>query len=128
MDDIASALPAMDRAGKIQKRAASVGFDWTSVEDVLICLHDEINELQDALTTQDQQARQEELGDVLFTCINLARHLQIDPEAALRSANQRFEQRFRHMEHTAAGMGASLDNSPPETLEAWWEKAKKDTR
>jgi nucleoside triphosphate diphosphatase len=128
MDDIPSALPAMDRAGKLQKRAASVGFDWTSLQDVFACLQSEIIELQDAVASQTQQARQEELGDVLFTCVNLARHLQIDPESALRNANQRFELRFRHMENTAAGIGATLENSTPETLEVWWRKAKEDTR
>lgn len=124
MDDVARALPALERAGKLQKRAASVGFDWQHTADVLSCLQEEIRELQEALADKDRQAQEHELGDVLFTCVNLARHLQTDPETALRMANQRFERRFRHVEQRARQAGSSVADSDAASLDRYWQAAK----
>lgn len=128
LDDVARALPAMERAGKLQKRAASVGFDWQQASHVLSCLQGEIAELQDALASANRSAQEHELGDVLFTCVNLARHLQTDPETALRSANQRFERRFRHVEALAREANSSVANSSADILDQYWQAAKKSEK
>lgn len=125
LDDVARTLPAIERAGKLQKRAASVGFDWEEINQVLSCLRAEISELQDAIEGSDKRAREHELGDVLFTCVNLARHLQVDPESALRMANQRFENRFRQVEYSAHKAGSTVADSTAATLEQYWQAAKK---
>lgn len=125
LDDVAGALPALERAGKLQKRAASVGFDWQHTSQVLACLQEEIAELQEALSSADTQAQEHELGDVLFTCVNLARHLHTNPETALRRANQRFERRFRDVENRARLAGGNVSGTDAETLDKYWQAAKK---
>jgi len=124
LDDVASAMPAIERAGKLQKRAASVGFDWQEVGQVLSCLQAEITELQHAIGKADKQEQEHELGDVLFTCVNLARHLKADPESALRLANQRFENRFRIVETSARQAGSTAADSNASTLDQYWQAAK----
>ncbi|MDH7943068.1 nucleoside triphosphate pyrophosphohydrolase [Pseudohongiella sp. SYSU M77423] len=124
VDDVPRALPAIERAGKLQKRAASVGFDWPDVSGVTAKLAEESAELQAAIANGDQNQQTHELGDLLFTCVNLARHLKIDPEGALRQANQRFETRFRYVEKTAASHGGGLSTYDPEQLDLWWNEAK----
>jgi len=124
VDDVPRALPAIERAGKLQKRAASVGFDWPDVSGVTAKLAEESAELQAAIASGDQNQQTHELGDLLFTCVNLARHLKIDPEGALRQANQRFETRFRYVEKSAAIHGAGLSACDPEQLDLWWNEAK----
>ncbi|MEN8240234.1 MAG: nucleoside triphosphate pyrophosphohydrolase, partial [Actinomycetota bacterium] len=96
MDDIPSGMPGIARSLKVQKRARSTGFDWQSREDVIAVLRDEIDELVDA--GADSDAVMHEIGDVLFTAVNLARHCDVDPEVALRASVERFRSRFRHME------------------------------
>lgn len=124
MDDVANAMPALERAGKLQKRAASVGFDWTQLDEVLACLQGEIAELQQAIETTHSSAIEHELGDVLFSCVNLARHLKLDPESALRHANQRFENRFRDIENAARASGSSVAETDARTLDRYWQAAK----
>lgn len=124
LDDVARTLPAIERAGKLQKRAASVGFDWQEASAVLRCLQEEISELQEAIANNDDKAQAHEMGDVLFTCVNLARHLKTDPESALRSANQRFERRFRQVESSARQSGSTVADSNAATLEQYWQAAK----
>ena len=124
VDDVPRALPAIERAGKLQKRAASVGFDWPDVSGVTAKLAEESAELQAAIASGDQSQQTHELGDLLFTCVNLARHLKIDPEGALRQASQRFETRFRHVEKSAANHGTVLSDCDPEQLDLWWNEAK----
>lgn len=127
MDDVGSAMPAMDRAAKLQKRAASVGFDWLSPAPVLAKLREETAELEDALDTGNMEQQRAELGDILFTCINLARHLKIDPNTCLRDAGNRFESRFRLIEKSAQSAGTTVAASDMELLEQWWQQAKKQT-
>jgi tetrapyrrole methylase family protein/MazG family protein len=117
MDDVPVAMPALARAAKLQRRASSVGFDWERPTDVLPVLRRELDELSDALG--DTEAVEHELGDVLFSIVNLARHLHIDPEMSLRQAVDRFADRFRSMEATG-----DLNNLSLEELNALWEQAK----
>ena len=121
LDDVPSALPALVRAEKLQKRAASVGFDWNNVDHVLEKLAEEAREVVEAPTQED---RAEELGDLLFVIANLARHLKVDPEAALRSANAKFTRRFRHIEASLAAKGSSPAAASLEEMEALWQDAK----
>lgn len=127
LDDVATAMPAMDRAAKLQKRAASVGFDWTAPDQVMAKLVEESNELQAAIDSDDLAQQHAELGDILFTCINLARHLKIDPDASLRDASKRFEARFRQVEKSALAAGTTVPASSIELLEQWWQQAKQQT-
>lgn len=128
LDDVPSAMPAIDRAGKLQKRAASVGFDWSHADEVLARLEDEIRELREAMEQGDVSAQLDEMGDVLFSCVNLSRHLKVDPETALRNANKRFEQRFRYVEQAAFRSGGEIQDYSSEVLETWWQAAKQHTK
>ncbi|MBK8960812.1 MAG: nucleoside triphosphate pyrophosphohydrolase [Proteobacteria bacterium] len=121
LDDVPLSLPALSRARKLQKRAARVGFDWPDVSGPWSKLREETEELAQAATRGEQEA---ELGDLLFAAVNLARHLDIDPEAALRGANARFERRFRHIESAVAGRGRQLEDCDLGTLDALWDEAK----
>ena len=125
MDDIASGLPALRRAAKLQRRAAIVGFDWPTAQQVLPKVHEELNELEQAVAEDGDETRiGEELGDLLFSCVNLARHLGVDADAALRAATLKFETRFRHMEVASQERGQSLQEMSPPLLEALWQQAK----
>jgi nucleoside triphosphate diphosphatase len=126
LDDIPRTMPAMLEAAKIGSRAAKVGFDWPDAEGLFVKLQEEIEELQFEVRKADpsqQKLVEEELGDLLFTAINLARHLKVDPESALRVANAKFRARFRAMERTAGGFDALASLGPAE-LEALWSRAK----
>jgi nucleoside triphosphate diphosphatase len=127
LDDVATSMPAMDRAAKLQKRASSVGFDWTATEQVMAKLSEESNELQAAIDSGDPVQQHAEFGDLLFTCINLARHLKLDPDASLRDASKRFETRFRQVEKSAAAAGTTISASNSDLLEQWWQQAKRQT-
>lgn len=121
LDGVGVALPALTRAEKLQKRAARVGFDWQDAAPVFAKIDEELDELRDEIEGKAKQARiEDEFGDLLFAVVNLARHLRIDPEQALRGASRKFEHRFRAMEATAAPLeGKSLDE-----LEAAWQSVK----
>lgn len=125
LDDVPPGLPELSRSVKLQKRAARVGFDWEKPDDVLEKLDEELNELADARATQDSAAIQDELGDVLFVLTNLARKLKIDPAAALRAANQKFERRFRLMEASVDHDSSRLDAMSLTELEDLWQQAKR---
>ena len=124
MDDVPATLGALSRAQKLQKRAATVGFDFSSASDVSARLLDEYRELEQAMASADQNEIENELGDVLFTVVNIARHLKVDSEAALRKANRRFEARIRSAEGDAAAEGTSLVEESGERLDERWQKAK----
>ena len=125
MDHVPSGLTPTVRAKKLQRRAASLGFDWRSAREILPKLREELAEMALALDGGDsREAVAGELGDLLFTCINLARHLQIDADEALRRTNIKFERRFRQMERKVAAEGASLQDLRPADRERCWERAK----
>jgi ATP diphosphatase len=124
LDDVPTALPAIDRAKKIQKRASSVGFDWPSSGPVLGKLREEILELEVEIESGDKAAMADELGDVLFSCINLARHLGVEPEAALRGSNAKFERRFRALERETIERGQHLAELSLEQMDSLWDTAK----
>ncbi len=126
LDGVSLALPALVRALKLQKRAARVGFDWPDVDGVLAKLEEEATELRAARAAGEPEDRVEaELGDLLFTCVNLARHLGLDPETALRHANGRFEARFRRLESL---LGGHPEQASASQLDSAWEQAKAEER
>jgi ATP diphosphatase len=117
---------------KLQSRAARVGFDWPGTDPVIAKLHEEIEEVRVEFARGDVEANrerlQDEIGDVLFVCANLARHAKVDVGAALRHANLKFERRFRSMEALASGNGTSLAQLPLEQQDAYWNQAKRIER
>lgn len=126
LDGITLGLPALTRAAKLGRRAGAAGFDWTAAGDVVSKVEEEIRELRGALEARDPEHAREELGDLLFSVAQLARHLEADPEASLRAANAKFERRFRRMESILAQMGRHPRDAAPEELEALWAEAKRE--
>ena len=129
LDDVALVLPALTRAVKLQKRAAEVGFDWPSLKPVLDKVDEEIAELKEAIGARDDAARvREEFGDLLFVMANVARHLKIDPEAALRDANTKFVRRLRGIEEALAKEGRTCEEATLEEMDRLWDEAKEAER
>ncbi|MBB5207229.1 nucleoside triphosphate pyrophosphohydrolase [Chiayiivirga flava] len=128
---IGRGLPEWQRALKLQKRAARVGFDWPDVDPVFAKLHEELDEVRAELALRgsdafSQDRLEDEIGDVLFVCVNLARHAKVDVGAALRRANAKFERRFRRMEALAAEAGGALATLDLAAQDALWEAAKRE--
>jgi len=123
LDGVPKALPALAQALEIQVRVVRVGFDWSDVESVLAKVAEEVAELQ---TAEDDQARADELGDLLFSVVNYARWLNLEPEAALREANRRFRRRFAKLEKAAREAGHLLPDLTLQELDSLWEAAKED--
>jgi nucleoside triphosphate diphosphatase len=124
LDDVPLALPALSRAAKLQKRAARVGFDWTGWRDVIDKMREEQAELIEAIEGGNPAEIADELGDLLFCGVNLARFLDVDPEAALRACNQKFERRFRFIEQTLAAEGRLPQQASLAEMDALWDAAK----
>jgi nucleoside triphosphate diphosphatase len=125
LDDVPLALPALVRAAKLQRRAARVGFDWPEAAQVLDKIDEEIAELRTELQGQANQDRlSEEVGDLLFAVVNLARRLEVDGETALRQANAKFERRFRAIEEALRARGRRPENASLDEMEALWQQAK----
>ncbi len=124
LDGVPLALPALTRAEKLQSRAARVGFDWKTPEPILAKLREELAECEAALDAGSEAAVMDEIGDLLFTVANLARRLDVDPEAATRGANAKFERRFRAMEADAAASGRDMKAMSLDELEALWVASK----
>jgi ATP diphosphatase len=124
LDGIAMGLPALTRAVKLQKRAARVGFDWPSTDQVVAKIAEEAAELVEARDRLTQAQVAEEMGDLLFVMANLARHLKVDPEAALRAANAKFTRRFARIEDWLAEDGRTPDRSDLAEMDALWNRAK----
>ncbi len=123
---VARALPALKRAQKLGKRASRVGFDWPDRHGVRIKIHEELDELEEAVGTRDSGNIEEEFGDLLFAVVNLARHLDIDPEKALSGANTKFERRFRDMEREITESGKEINHLSLDIMERHWRRAKKN--
>ena len=126
LDDVPMALPALSRSQKLQKRAASVGFDWSELDAVRGKVDEELGELAEAVSEGDSAAIESEVGDIFLAMVNLARHLGVDAEAALRHANRRFEDRFSLMETEAERDGSQLSEESLEQLEERWQAAKRE--
>ncbi len=125
LDDVPLALPALSRAAKLQRRAARVGFDWNDWRGALAKLQEELEELQAAMQGPGQGGeREEEFGDLLFACVNLARHLAVEPESALRAANRKFERRFHYIEEALSQRGLDPEGACLEDMDALWDEAK----
>jgi MazG family protein len=124
LDDVAMALPALQRAEKLTKRAARINFDWPTPEPVLEKLEEELAELKQARADGDQEHIAEEMGDILFVMANLARKLKVDPEDALRRANAKFTRRFQYIETKLAEQGRT-GPQPLDDMEALWLEAKR---
>lgn len=125
LDDVPTALPSLSRAIKLQKRAAQVGFDWPEALPVVDKVREELDEVLEAMSENDPKAIGEEIGDLLFVVSNLARHLKVDPETALRAANAKFERRFRFIEQALREAGRSMEDCALDELDALWGEAKK---
>ncbi|TME77497.1 MAG: nucleoside triphosphate pyrophosphohydrolase [Chloroflexi bacterium] len=123
LDGVQRSLPALQWAWSLQRRAANVGFDWPNVDGALDKVREELEELREAPTVE---AREAEFGDLLFSLVNVARKLGMNPEDALRAATGRFEARFRIMEQKAKGEGQDLKDLPLDELDQYWEAAKRN--
>lgn len=123
---VARALPALARAEKISRRAAAYGFDWDDAAQVVDKVREETDEVAEALAAGDPEALSEEIGDLLFSVANLARHAGIDPETALRDGTAKFERRFAAMARHLAASGGALGRSDLAAMEAAWQAAKRD--
>lgn len=122
--DIPLNMPALSRALKIQKRASNIGFDWSSVPPVLDKVSEELEEVREAISSGEQAAISEELGDLLFATVNVARHLNINPETALRAANIKFSERLHFVERQAQEQGVAISDCTEAQLDAFWNLAK----
>ena len=127
LDDIAVGLPPMLRALKLQKRAARVGYDWEHINDVFDKMAEETNELKAELAAEipDADAIKDEIGDILFVAVNLARKAGVDPETALMGCNQKFERRFRYIEQQIDNNNQNINDISLDEMESYWQDAKK---
>ena len=128
LDDVPAALPALSRAAKLQKRAATVGFDWPEALPVLDKVREELDEVLQAMAEGDALALEDEVGDLLFAAVNLARHLKLDPENALRGANRKFERRFRFIEQALRDASRPIEACSLDELDALWGEAKRQEK
>jgi MazG family protein len=124
IDDIPKAMPALSRAAKVGKKAAKVGFDWPDVSGPLAKIDEETLELREAIDQGDRAAIEHELGDLLFAAVNVSRHLDVDPELALRAATERFLDRFAHVRDRLAGQGQVPKDVSLGRLDELWNEAK----
>jgi tetrapyrrole methylase family protein/MazG family protein len=128
LDGVPRSLPALLEAYQLTRKAAQVGFDWERVEGVLEKIEEELLELQSALVDSDREAIEEEVGDLLFSLVNLSRFLKLDPEVVLKKSNLKFSRRFREMERDAINSGRRLPELSKEKLEQLWSAAKLKAR
>jgi ATP diphosphatase len=128
LDDVPTALPSLSRAAKLQKRVSQVGFDWPAALPVVDNVREELDEVLEAMADNDAVAIADEVGDLLFAAVNLARHLKVDPETALRGANAKFERRFRFIEQALRDTRQSMEDCTLEELDALWGEAKRQEK
>ena len=124
LDDVALNLPALVRSLKLQKRAARVGFDWPNISQVLDKIDEETKELIEAKKTEPQERISEEFGDLMFSIVNLGRHLKVDPEEALKQTNRKFINRFKFVEESIRSQGKKIEDTSLEEMEWLWQQAK----
>nr|NLU58777.1 nucleoside triphosphate pyrophosphohydrolase [Pseudomonas sp. BIGb0427] len=128
LDDVPAALPALSRAAKLQKRAAQVGFDWPHALPVLDKVREELDEVLQAMADDDSVALADELGDLLFAAVNLARHLKVDRKTPCARANKKFERRFRFIEQALRDIGRPIEDCTLEDMDALWGEAKRQEK
>ena len=130
LEGIPSKLPAIHEAHQISSRAARVGFDWPDVNGIFDKLQEEVRELKEVISSSGSEEKrdrlEDEIGDMLFVMVNIARYLKIDSESALKRANRKFKSRFQFMEKELAGQGKTLDQTSLDEMEALWQKAKSE--
>ncbi|THB63294.1 MAG: nucleoside triphosphate pyrophosphohydrolase [Gammaproteobacteria bacterium] len=124
LDGVPKNMPSILRSVKLQKKAAACGFDWDDVRDVFLKLDEEVEELREAVAENNRESMVDELGDVLFVCTNIARKLGIDPDTAIRSANSKFERRFKGIEKEVSESSQDITDLDIEQLEYMWQKQK----
>lgn len=124
LDGVPKTLPSLLASLRIQEKVSHVGFDWKNVEEVFPKLKEEISELEDALKTKEKKKIQEEIGDLLFSIVNLSRHLGINPELALKNTNEKFIERFRFLEKKVKEEGKKWEDLTLEDMDKWWEISK----
>ncbi|UGA46870.1 nucleoside triphosphate pyrophosphohydrolase [Bradyrhizobium quebecense] len=124
---VKAGLPALTRAMELQRKASTVGFDWNDPRAVLAKIREEADEIEAALDRNDRAEIAEETGDLMFALVNLARHVDADPETALRATNAKFERRFAYIEKALAAKGRSLEGASLEEMDALWNEAKRTT-
>jgi tetrapyrrole methylase family protein / MazG family protein len=124
LDGVPRSLPALVEASQISSRAAKSGFDWDNAEQVLAKLEEELHELAEARRTASQKDIEDEIGDILFVLVNVARFMKVDPEQSLRKSNAKFRRRFAHVERTLKERGKTLNDSDIQEMEALWQEAK----
>jgi len=125
---VSKGMPALERAHKLQKKAAKIGFDWNSLDQVWAKVDEELGELREAIVDGDREKIEDEFGDVLFAIVNIARHLKVDPGVALTSTNAKFTRRFRYVENAMKGAGLPLDKAHFREMDLYWDAAKRDER
>ncbi|MEM7402099.1 MAG: nucleoside triphosphate pyrophosphohydrolase [Pseudomonadota bacterium] len=126
LNDIPSAMPQLMRAKKIQKRVANIGFDWKELAAVIEKVEEELNELKEVIESdQNKESLEEELGDVLFSVVNLSRHIKVNAEEALRKSNKKFIKRFQFIENCLENENKDIKECSLDELEAYWQQAKK---
>ncbi len=125
VDDIPEALPALFRAEKMQRRVSKVGFDWTSVEPVLDKVEEEFGEFREAILSGNDKHAEEELGDIIFALVNVARHHKISAEDALRATTHKFARRFRYIEDKFKELGTDISHASLEEMDKYWEESKR---
>ncbi len=128
LDDVPVGMPALSRAAKLQKRAATVGFDWDDVKPVIDKIKEELAELEDAINQQNDGHIAEELGDLFFAMVNAARHLKKEPETVLRAANRKFIQRFSYIESQLKSNSQSFATTSLAEMEVLWQEAKREEK
>lgn len=130
LDNVPIALPSLLRAAKLQKRCAKVGFDWSELEPTIQKVEEELQEVRDEVSKQPQnpQAIEEEIGDLLFASVNVARHLKLNPEEALRKANLKFERRFRQVEQSILSSGRQLEQVSLAEMDLIWDQVKQQEK
>ncbi|MCF6321064.1 MAG: nucleoside triphosphate pyrophosphohydrolase [Rhizobiaceae bacterium] len=124
LDDVPSTLPALQTAVKLQKKASRVGFDWNDTNQVIVKLREELGEVEEAMDSGNKKHIEAEIGDLLFVIANLARHLDIEPDHALRTSNRKFRRRFSHIENKLSDAGTAMEDASLEEMEAIWVEAK----
>lgn len=124
LEDVPLAFPALIEANKLTGKAAKVGFDWENAEQIFDKLDEEASELKNAIAKNESKNIEEEIGDLLFVVVNLARRLEVEPETALKKTNRKFRRRFKFIEDELKKIGKSIENSDLEEMDALWNKAK----